>query len=418
MKSSTLTNKVAVQHEEKPQCILLSSGAVVDDFRGTDANPFFQTTLCACSVSFGKAHAPSSRTTMGMKKKIFNQTEMQTVPRRHQPRLVAGDWASQQNTMRYFLVGCFHSASQHGGEAIAPCLAPIHLHSLEAQHRDSCTASLGPRASAKDASVHLAANLAPLRRIVGFRAFTQHERLTLLRYIEDVRGAICLETMPPTHGNAVTTIPLPGDAVLDEMRRVCCHMEIFPHHTRVSHAEQRIFVCDTVSCDGVGVFQPRHIKTLRTVSDDRPLKRPAPPWDHMAQAAGRTTVRLSLSMRLDPLRCHLTPRTAALPVGPHRTAAGSLACSCRAERLFTKHGHGHFFISPPGGSIPIAHTSSCRHRCPLGDGITPPWPAGGARRRHRRDLYRAASTGGSRSHCWLRIFLMTLRNPTQSDSGR
>ncbi|KAF5216780.1 hypothetical protein ECC02_010417 [Trypanosoma cruzi] len=258
MKSSTLTNKVAVQHEEKPQCILLSSGAVVDDFRGTDANPFFQTTLCACSVSFGKAHAPSSRTTMEIKKKIFNQTEMQTVPRRHQPRLVAGDWASQQNTMRYFLVGCFHSASQHGGEAIAPCLAPTRLHSLEAQHRDSCTASLGPRASAKDASVHLAANLAPLRRIIGFRAFTQHERLTLLRYIEDVRGAICLETMPPTHGNAVTTIPLPGDAVLDGMRRVCCHMEIFPHHTRVSHAEQRIFVCDTVSCDGVGVFQPRH----------------------------------------------------------------------------------------------------------------------------------------------------------------
>ncbi|PWV04038.1 hypothetical protein C3747_163g102 [Trypanosoma cruzi] len=47
-------------------------------------------------------------------------------------------------------------------------------------------------------------------------------------------------------------------------------------------------------------------------------------------------------MRLDPLRCHLTPRTAALPVGPHRAAAGSLACSCRAECPATEHGHRQF----------------------------------------------------------------------------
>ncbi|PWV11614.1 hypothetical protein C3747_58g162 [Trypanosoma cruzi] len=85
----------------------------------------------------------------------------------------------------------------------------------------------------------------------------------------------------------------------------------------------------------------RHL-TPWTVSDDRPLKRPAPPWDHMTQAAGRTACRLSLSMRLDSLQCHLTPRTAALPVRLHRTAAGSLACSCRAECPVTEHGHGHF----------------------------------------------------------------------------
>ncbi|KAF5218121.1 hypothetical protein ECC02_008989 [Trypanosoma cruzi] len=244
--------------------------------------------------------------------------------------------------MRYFLVGCVHSASQHGGEAIAPCLAPTHLHSLEVRRGDSCTSSLGPRASAKDASVHLAANLAPLRRIVGFLEPTQHERLTLLWYIEDVRGAVCLETMPPTHGNALTSILLPRDALLDGMRRVCCHMGIFPHHTRVSHAERRIFVCDTVSCDGVSVFQPRHIKTPWTASDGRPLKRPAPPWDHMAQAAERAACCLSLSMRLGLPHCRLTPRTAELPVGHHRAAAGSLACSCRAERPATEHGHRHF----------------------------------------------------------------------------
>ncbi|RNC41235.1 hypothetical protein TcCL_NonESM09213 [Trypanosoma cruzi] len=59
--------------------------------------------------------------------------------------------------------------SHHGGEAIAPCLVPIHLHSLEVRHRDSCTASLGPRASKKDTSVHMENNPAPLRRIIGFR---------------------------------------------------------------------------------------------------------------------------------------------------------------------------------------------------------------------------------------------------------
>ncbi|RNC54580.1 hypothetical protein TcCL_ESM07992 [Trypanosoma cruzi] len=78
------------------------------------------------------------------------------------------------------------------------------------------------------------------------------------------------------------------------------------------------------------------------VSDERPLKRPAPLWDCMTQASKRTACRLSLSVRVDPLRCHLTPRTAALSVGPRRAAAGSLACSCRAERPATEHGHRHF----------------------------------------------------------------------------
>ncbi|EAN95683.1 hypothetical protein Tc00.1047053506139.90 [Trypanosoma cruzi] len=72
--------------------------------------------------------------------------------------------------MRSCLVGCVHSALHHGGEAVAPCPAPTHLHSLGVWHRDSCTASLGPRASSKDASAHLAASPAPLRRIIGFRA--------------------------------------------------------------------------------------------------------------------------------------------------------------------------------------------------------------------------------------------------------
>ncbi|RNC52387.1 hypothetical protein TcCL_ESM10393, partial [Trypanosoma cruzi] len=135
----------------------------------------------------------------------------QTVPLRRQPRLGAGAGASQ-HIMRSCLVGCVHTALHHGGEATAPCPAPTHLHSLGVRHGDSCTAFLGPRASTKDASFHMAASPALLRRIIGFRAPTQHERLTRLRYIEDVRGAICSETMAPSsiHWKAATTISAAG----------------------------------------------------------------------------------------------------------------------------------------------------------------------------------------------------------------
>ncbi|RNC53486.1 hypothetical protein TcCL_ESM09191 [Trypanosoma cruzi] len=161
----------------------------------------------------------------------------------------------------FCLVGCVHTALHHGGEAIAPCPAPTHLHSLGVRHGDSCTASLGPRASTKDTSVHLAANLALLRRIIGFRAPTQHERLTRLRYIEDVRGAIRLETAPlPILGKAATTISLPGDAVLNGLRRVRRRMEISPDRIRAPHAEHRVVVWGTVSCSGLGVLQPRHAR--------------------------------------------------------------------------------------------------------------------------------------------------------------
>ncbi|KAF8276453.1 hypothetical protein TcBrA4_0128360 [Trypanosoma cruzi] len=87
-----------------------------------------------------------------------------------------------------------------------------------------------------------------------------------------------------------------------------------------------------------------------TLSDDRSLKRPATLWDRMMQAAGRTACCLSLSMHLDPLHCHFTPRTAGLPVGPHRAAAGSLACSCRAERPATEHGHRQFPVPRPAAA--------------------------------------------------------------------
>ncbi|RNE96444.1 hypothetical protein TcG_12996 [Trypanosoma cruzi] len=49
-------------------------------------------------------------------------------------------------------------------------------------------------------------------------------------------------------------------------------------------------------------------------------------------------------MHLDPLRCHFAPRTAELPVGPHRAAAGSLACSCRAVCPATERGLRQFSV--------------------------------------------------------------------------
>ncbi|RNC37917.1 hypothetical protein TcCL_NonESM12894, partial [Trypanosoma cruzi] len=49
-------------------------------------------------------------------------------------------------------------------------------------------------------------------------------------------------------------------------------------------------------------------------------------------------------MRLGLLRCHFTPPDSRAPCGPHRAAAGSLACSCRAECPATERGHRQFSV--------------------------------------------------------------------------
>ncbi|KAF8287481.1 hypothetical protein TcBrA4_0020360 [Trypanosoma cruzi] len=327
----------------------------------------------------------------------------QTVPRRRQLRLGAEAGASR-HTMRSLRVGCVHSALHHGGEATAPCPAPTHLHSLEVRHGDSCTASLGPRAANKDTSVHLAANPAPLRRIIGCRAPTPHERLTRLRYIDDVRGAVCLETAPSSiPGKAATSIPLPGDAVFKELRRFRGHMGISPDHIRAPHAEQRIVARDTASCSGLDVFRSRHAKAAldgvrRSVVEA--ACNPLGPYD-----AGRwTDGLLSLAVHASG--------SAALPLDSPDSGApcGASPHSCWQLCMLLPSGVSCHRAwprtipsSPPGSSIPIAHTSPCRHRLPLGDGVTPPWLAGGARRRQRGDSYRAAFTGGLRAHSWLHV---------------
>ncbi|EKF38240.1 hypothetical protein MOQ_001552 [Trypanosoma cruzi marinkellei] len=184
----------------------------------------------------------------------------QTVSRRRQLRLGTGAWGVPAHHAFSFWSDVSKGASQHGGEVIAPSPAPSHLHSLEARKCDSCASLLGPRASAKDAPLHLAAGPAPLQKIVGSRGPTQHERATRPRCIEDVRGMICSETTPSSIiGKAATTIPLPRYSVVNKLRRVRSHMRISPHHIRTPHAEHRIDAWDTVSCSGVGVFQPRHV---------------------------------------------------------------------------------------------------------------------------------------------------------------
>ncbi|RNE97277.1 mucin TcMUCII, partial [Trypanosoma cruzi] len=174
---------------------------------------------------------------MQMKKQCFSWTAMRTVPRRRQLRLDAETGASRHTT-QYSLVGCFHSALHHGDEAITPCPTP--------------------RAAKKDTSVHLAANPAPLRRIVGFRALTQHKRLTLLRCIEDVRSPIYSEPVPPSmHNKLAAPIALPRDAVINGLHRVCNTIAIPHSHNRAPPIQNRNFLWDTVRCNKVEFNQPR-----------------------------------------------------------------------------------------------------------------------------------------------------------------
>ncbi|KAF8286787.1 hypothetical protein TcBrA4_0024510 [Trypanosoma cruzi] len=285
---------------------MLPSGAVVVAFTGTGAHLLFRTTLNTCNAFFRNAsllpnqknaNASSARNNVKNRKIHYTDTKADR-PRRRQPQLGAEAGASQ-HTMRSCLVGCVHSALHHGGEAVAPCPAPTRLHGLGVRHGDSCTAFLGPHASSKDASAHLAASPAPLRRIIGFRALTQHERLTRLRYMEDVRGAICLVAIPSSiHWKAETTISLPGDAVLDGLRRVRHHMlstALLPWTLRAAAG----WAYSSHGTPG----------TPWTVSDDRPLKRRTPLRDRVSGSA---------ALPLD------SPDSGAL-FGPHRAASCSLA---------------------------------------------------------------------------------------------
>ncbi|RNC39447.1 hypothetical protein TcCL_NonESM11199, partial [Trypanosoma cruzi] len=78
--SSAPSNKVAVQHQEEPQCLLLPSGSVVDAMMSRNAHWCFETTLHTCDASYGlrrtcltsttDARAQSVRPTSSRKQRI------------------------------------------------------------------------------------------------------------------------------------------------------------------------------------------------------------------------------------------------------------------------------------------------------------------------------------------------------------
>ncbi|RNC32867.1 hypothetical protein TcCL_Unassigned04491 [Trypanosoma cruzi] len=122
-------------------------------------------------------------------------------------------------------------------------------------------------------------------------------------------------------------------------------------------------------------------------------------------------------MRLDPLRCHLTPRIAALPVG--LTAQLLAALHAPAERsvlplsmatdsfqfpAWQQHpNRPHEFLSPQSPSRRWSHSALARWRCTTTS----------ARRFAPRRIHWCIEVALLALH-----FPMTLRNPTQRDSGR
>ncbi|RNE95023.1 uncharacterized protein Tco025E_10231, partial [Trypanosoma conorhini] len=269
----------------------------------------------------------------------------QTMLRRYQLRLVAQAGASH-HTMRSFLIGYVHSVLLYSGEAIAPCLAPTYLHNMEVRYRDSCKTSLGLSASTEDTSVYLEANLLPLRKVLWLRALSQHERYTRLRNSEDLRAAIYSEPAPPSLGRkAATAIPLPRDAVLNELRRVCSLIGISPEHARAPLVGHRITPWCTESCHKVCFFVPKFAKDAE---------------DHVRRHAFETVYaslephELELWTDGSSSLPDLTSGSAALlydvtrsdatPADVHRAAAGKLACSYRAECLAIENGFRHLLV--------------------------------------------------------------------------
>ncbi|KAF8304926.1 hypothetical protein TcBrA4_0044520 [Trypanosoma cruzi] len=153
---------------------------------------------------------------------------MWTVSRRHQLRLDAEAGASRHTTaarQSHRVRHPFTSTAWKCGTATAA------LHRSAHAHQRRILLSTWPPIQHR------------CGRYSGFRAPTKHKRLTLLRFIEDVRGAICLEAIPSSIlGKAATTpIALTRDAVINGLHRVCNTIGIPHSHNRAPHIQHRIF---------------------------------------------------------------------------------------------------------------------------------------------------------------------------------
>ncbi|KAF5216090.1 hypothetical protein ECC02_011162 [Trypanosoma cruzi] len=165
------------------------------------------------------------------------------------------------------------------------------------------------------------------------RALTQYERYIRLYDHEDLRSLIYSEPMPPSiHGKAATSIPLPRDAVINGLLRVCDIIGTPHNHIRAPLAQHRIFSWDTVICDRVGFYQPLFAKDA---SDD--VRRTA--FDSTHSSLGDCDFELwtdgssylaALASGSAALLYDSTTKN-DLPVEVHCAAAGSLACSYRAD---------------------------------------------------------------------------------------
>ncbi|KAF8303792.1 hypothetical protein TcYC6_0041400 [Trypanosoma cruzi] len=201
---------------------------------------------------------------------------------------------------------------------------------MEVLYRDSCTTSLGLSAPTEDTSVCLEANLLPLRNILWLRETTQHERHARFHNHEDLRSLIHSELMPPSmHGKAATSIPLPKDAVINGLERVCGTIGIPHNHNHAPPITQhRIIPWDAVGCNKVEFYQPRF---ANDASED--VKRTA--FDSLYPSLRHYDFELwtdgssSLAELASGSAALLYGSTKKndLPVEDHRAAAGRLACS-------------------------------------------------------------------------------------------
>ncbi|KAF5219411.1 hypothetical protein ECC02_007651 [Trypanosoma cruzi] len=232
--------------------------------------------------------------------------------------------------MQSFSIGYVHGVSIYYGESILPCLAHTYFHNMEVLYCDSCTTSLGISAPTEDTSVCLEANLLPLRKILWLRALTQHERHARFHNHEDLRSLIYSEPMPLSmHRKAATSIPLPKDAVINGLERVCGTIGIPHNHNHAPLITQhRIIPCDTVSCNKVEFYQPRFANDAsedvkRTAFDS--LYSSIEDYNFELWTDGSSSLAEVASVSAAPL--YGPTKKNDLPVEVHRAAAGRLACS-------------------------------------------------------------------------------------------
>ncbi|EKG03695.1 hypothetical protein TCSYLVIO_005253 [Trypanosoma cruzi] len=244
----------------------------------------------------------------------------------YQLRLVAQTGASH-HTMQSFSIVYVHSVSLYSGETIPPCLAPTYLRNMEVLYRDSFKTSPGLSAPTEDTYAYLEANLLPLQKILWLRALTQYERYIRLHDYEDLRSLTHSEPMPPfMHGKAAASIPLPRNAVINELQRVRNITGIPRNHLRAPPLTQhRIIPWDTVSCKKVRFYQP---PLAQGVSDD--VKRTAfgsiysslGNYDFKLWADGSSSLAALASAHAALF--YDTTKTNDLRVEVHRAAAGRL----------------------------------------------------------------------------------------------